>query len=393
MPAGLFGSPLCSSWQVRCCGAGGGGPTFVVVFVWQPTLSAAAASRAYRERKRIADSRRSVWAGREAGGMPRGKSCERRRLDSPARSRLSPAEDRGARRSSQQALLLVVELDVRLVQQRDGEVEREVAVWALEEREARVPAMQVAVQGDHVLAELAGVEVVRRRPPRGPVRGRAERQVEAHRLAPSRPPHEGNRGRERVGPRARARQRKGDGEVESLARARSPDRDGTRADEALLPEGAALSGRVDSRRPGRGGGRGPGGSPAAGSESEQAPDPGDRRRRDGERRGEICEERVELRRVDARLTAPQVVGQAQAESRQQVRGEGVVDRLGLPPGATGVLRLLEVVGERARVDAEQPELAGRALRRGVAGRRLELRLEVLRQAEADRKSTRLNSSH
>src|SRR5206468_4207167 len=63
--------------------------------------------------------RRSVWAGREAGGMPRGKSCERRRLDSPARSRLSPAEDRGARRSSQQALLLVVELDVRLVQQRD----------------------------------------------------------------------------------------------------------------------------------------------------------------------------------------------------------------------------------------------------------------------------------
>src|SRR5437899_12410840 len=104
--------------------------------------------------------------------MPRGKSCERRRLDSPARSRLSPAEDRGARRSSQQALLLVVELDVRLVQQRDGEVEREVAVWALEEREARVPAMQVAVQGDHVLAELAGVEVVRRRPPRGQI-GRA----------------------------------------------------------------------------------------------------------------------------------------------------------------------------------------------------------------------------
>src|SRR2546426_11397760 len=105
--------------------------------------------------------------------------------------------------------------------------------------------------------------------------------------------------------------------------------------------------------------------------------------RSGERGSEIREERVELRRVDARLTAPQVVGQAQAESRQQVRGEGVVDRLGLPPGATGVLRLLEVVGERARVDAEQPELAGRALRRGVAGRRLELRLEVLRQAEAD----------
>src|SRR5881409_3824245 len=108
-----------------CCGAGGGGPTFVVVFVWQPTLSAAAASRAYRERKRIADSRRSVWAGREAGGMPRGKSCERRRLDSPARSRLSPAEDRGARGSSQQALLLVVELDVRL-RAAEPEVEREV---------------------------------------------------------------------------------------------------------------------------------------------------------------------------------------------------------------------------------------------------------------------------
>src|SRR3989442_13673413 len=87
--------------------------------------------------------------------MPGGKSCERRRLDPPAPTRLSPAEDRGARRSSHQALLLVVELDVRLVQQQDREVEREVAVRALEEREARVPAMQVAVQGDHVLAELA----------------------------------------------------------------------------------------------------------------------------------------------------------------------------------------------------------------------------------------------
>src|SRR2546425_1264688 len=81
--------------------------------------------------------------------MPGGKSCERRRLDPPAPTRLSPAEDRGARCSSHQALLLVVELDVRLVQQRDREVEREVAVRALEEREARVPAMQVAVQGDH----------------------------------------------------------------------------------------------------------------------------------------------------------------------------------------------------------------------------------------------------
>src|SRR2546425_1127146 len=84
--------------------------------------------------------------------MPGGKSCERRRLDPPAPTRLSPAEDRGARCSSHQALLLVVELDVRLVQQRDREVEREVAVRALEEREARVPAMQVAVQGDHVLS-------------------------------------------------------------------------------------------------------------------------------------------------------------------------------------------------------------------------------------------------
>src|SRR2546425_7744360 len=74
---------------------------------------------------------------------------------------------------------------------------------------------------------------------------------------------------------------------------------------------------------------------------------------------------------------------AQAEPRQQVRRERVADGRGLPAGVTRLLRLLEIVGQRARVDAQDPDLARRLLP-GIARRRLELGLEVLRQAEADR---------
>src|SRR2546427_5747343 len=50
----------------------------------------------------------------------------------------------------------------------------------------------------------------------------------------------------------------------------------------------------------------------------------------------------------------------------------------------GLFGLLEVVADAARVDAEQTDLAG-LLRAGrVAGRRVQLGLEILRQPEADR---------
>src|SRR2546422_2506798 len=74
---------------------------------------------------------------------------------------------------------------------------------------------------------------------------------------------------------------------------------------------------------------------------------------------------------------------AQAEPRQQVRRERVADRRGLPAGVTRLLGLLEIVRQRARVDTQDPDLARRLLA-SIARRRLELGLEVLRQAEADR---------
>jgi len=50
---------------------------------------------------------------------------------------------------------------------------------------------------------------------------------------------------------------------------------------------------------------------------------------------------------------------------------------------TRLFRLLEIIRQRARVDAQDPDLARRLLA-GIARRRLELGLEVLRQTEADR---------
>src|SRR5439155_25688263 len=86
--------------------------------------------------------------------------------------------------------------------------------------------------------------------------------------------------------------------------------------------------------------------------------------------------------IGAHLTLPQVVRHAQPEAGEQLRRERIVERRRLPTRVTGLLRLLEVVRQRARVDAQEPELARRMGR--VARRRFELGLEVLRQAEADR---------
>src|SRR5438132_10709133 len=118
-------------------------------------------------------------------------------------------------------------------------------------------------------------------------------------------------------------------------------------------------------------------------QTEQPGEAADRRRGDGERGGEVGQERIELRRVGPHLALPQVMRHAQPEARKQVGRERVGDRRRLPARVTGLLRLLEVVGQGGRVDAEEPNLARRALGRVTRGR-LELGFEVLRQAEADR---------
>src|SRR5690349_9482496 len=109
-----------------------------------------------------------------------------------------------------------------------------------------------------------------------------------------------------------------------------------------------------------------------------------RRRRDGEIGRNAREERIELRRIEADLPLPQVVGDREAEPREEVRAETVAERLRLPASVTGLFRLLEIVLNRAGVDRQQPELPGRRLRGGVARGWLQLGFEVLREPEADR---------
>src|SRR5438874_1231267 len=74
---------------------------------------------------------------------------------------------------------------------------------------------------------------------------------------------------------------------------------------------------------------------------------------------------------------------AQLKTREQVRQEGVAERGRLPANAMRLLRLLEVVANRTRADAQQANLARFFFCGGVAGRGLELGLEVLREPDAD----------
>src|SRR5205823_5949475 len=115
---------------------------------------------------------------------------------------------------AQEALLLVVEADVRLVEQRHVEIEPEVAVGGLQEGEARVPAVQVALQPDRVLAELARVHVVLRAPRRRPLWRGTEGEVDLQRLLASLRRHRREQ-RVRPGEGAHAGGGIGDGEVES----------------------------------------------------------------------------------------------------------------------------------------------------------------------------------
>src|SRR5574341_2391801 len=69
--------------------------------------------------------------------------------------------------------------------------------------------------------------------------------------------------------------------------------------------------------------------------------------------------------------------------RQQIGADGVLQRPRGPARSSWLLRLLEVVAHRARIEAEQLDLAGLLLRR-VARRAPQLRFDVLRQADRQR---------
>src|SRR5690349_451340 len=64
--------------------------------------------------------------------------------------------------------------------------------------------------------------------------------------------------------------------------------------------------------------------------------------------------------------------------------ERVRERLILPAGAVRLLRLLEVIADPAGADTQELDLARLSLAGGVAGRRLQLGLEVLGQPQTDR---------
>src|SRR5258708_16519295 len=111
---------------------------------------------------------------------------------------MSPGEDSLQERlRAGICLLVVVELDIGLVQERDVEIEREVSVAALGEGEARMPTVQIPLEPHVVLAEAAGVEVVAGSPGQGPVGSGTEPCIEAELLAPTVPLSE-----ERAGQRA-----------------------------------------------------------------------------------------------------------------------------------------------------------------------------------------------
>src|SRR5438270_6146702 len=273
--------------------------------------------------------------------------------------------------------LTVVELDVRLVQQADVKREAETSGWALLERKARVPTVQVTLQLNRVRAELFGVDVVRRLPRGRPVWRGAERQAERQLLAASLARAQVP---ERVGLRADAGAGVLYGQREPLAPGHpGPGEGGDR--EAALTQRAARGltrGLLDSGRR-RGGGRR---CPAV-AQAQQTSDPSDRGRCDRERRSDTREEGREPRRITPHIAPPEVVREGKVEPREQVGDEGIPQCLRGPAGAVGLFGLLEVVADRRRVDAQQPDLA-RLAPRGVAGWRLELRFEVLREPEADR---------
>src|SRR3990172_4132717 len=154
---------------------------------------------------------------------------------------------------------------------------------------------------------------------------------------------------------------------------------------AAGPGAAGGGGAPRGRGPGTGGGgggRGAGGGGGwSGSTGEQRKEWAEGGGRQAEAGGDAGQERRETRRVGASGALPEIVGRRQREAGEQVAGERVGDGLRGPAGEGVLLGPLDVVRDAARLHTQQLDLA-RVLRgQRVAGRRLELRLEGLREAE------------
>src|SRR5437667_8476947 len=80
-------------------------------------------------------------------------------------------------------VLIVIELDVRLVGERDVEREGKVSSRGLMEAESGPPAPEIALEGERMVGELACGEVVRGIPGRAPVPSRTEREIHGRGLA------------------------------------------------------------------------------------------------------------------------------------------------------------------------------------------------------------------
>src|SRR5690348_12154238 len=179
MAAGWPGDPEGSSSYDRSAGGGSGDPPPpVTVCCWSQaaTMSADSVSAIRKDVRISGPEEVGPVQGRDRAAVFREAGC-----GFPA----EPVPRRGQRLRLlrlPEGLLVVVELDVLLVAELDGEVESEVPIGALHELEARPPAAQIPLQGDELLAELARVKIVGRRPVQVPVRRGAEVHRHVHLL-------------------------------------------------------------------------------------------------------------------------------------------------------------------------------------------------------------------
>src|SRR5207245_7874495 len=114
-----------------------------------------------------------------------------------------------------EGVLIVVELDIRLVGERDVEREGKVSSRGLMEAESGPPAPEIALEGERMVGELACGEVIRGIPGRAPVPCRTEREIHGRGLSTG----DITLLRRRIGPAARARER--DAQREASAPAQS----------------------------------------------------------------------------------------------------------------------------------------------------------------------------
>src|SRR5579885_3803871 len=151
MPAGRAGSPLGSSGYTRRWGGGRVATGTVPVRHASATRPAAIPNA-----RRIALLHPSTFESPRAPSTRRATSHVAAPQELGARGRSRPVPRTG--RLAHQRLLLVVELDVRLVEERHIEIEREVPGRGAGKREARMPAVQIALQA-HVVREIGRAHV------------------------------------------------------------------------------------------------------------------------------------------------------------------------------------------------------------------------------------------